>query len=443
MLEISLLLLRRQGFWGPVGERLNFLKPSKARMSLQNWDCRPYASSLQIPRQYRMICIMWIERQFEELLRKSAETRPVVVLTGPRQTGKTSLVRRIFPSHAYVSLDLPSEAAQAEEDPIAFLRRHGDRLIVDEVQYAPALFRHLKRVVDENREQMGQFILTGSQPFQLMHGVSESLAGRADILRLDGLSYREIRADKHPLAVEAFVLRGGFPELYERPEIETSSFYRSYVATYLERDLRMQLQVGNLRDFERFLRACALRTSQLLNRAELARDVGISPTTAGQWLGVLEQSGIITLLEPWFSNATKSLIKTPKLHFNDGGLCAFLMGMQTLEDLLSSPLAGALWETCVFTEIRKALAANPRWQLAFWRDRTKEADFLFHRAGRFMLADAKWSENPTSGGRLPLVRKEIHGPPPTAIISRVANPFPLKDGTEALPLLELADLLAQ
>jgi predicted AAA+ superfamily ATPase len=386
---------------------------------------------------------MWIRRQFEDILRKSAETRPVVVLTGPRQTGKTSLVRRLFPGHAYVSLDLPSEAAQAEGDPIAFLQRHGERLIVDEVQYAPALFRNLKRVVDEHRDQMGRFILTGSQPFQHMLGVSESLAGRADILHLDGLSYGEIHADAQRLPVEAFVLRGGFPELHERPDLDAASFYRSYVATYLERDLRMQLQVGNLRDFERFLRACALRTSQLLNRAELARDVGISPTTAGQWLSALEQSGIITLLEPWFSNATKSLVKTPKLHFNDSGLCAFLMGMQNLDDLLSSPLAGALWETCVFTEIRKALAANPRWQLAFWRDRSKEADFLFHRAGRFMLADAKWSENPSSGGRLPLVRKEMAGELSTAIISRVANPFPLKDGTEALPLLQISDFLTK
>jgi len=392
--------------------------------------------SLQIPRRKRMICMMWIRRQFEDILRKSAETRPVVVLTGPRQTGKTSLVRRLFSNHAYVSLDLPSEAAQAEGDPLAFLQRHGDQLIVDEIQYAPALFRHLKQVVDKSRNRMGQFILTGSQPFQLMQGVSESLAGRADIHHLEGLSYHEIQTDKQrPLNVETFVLRGGFPELHERPETEAFSFYRSYVATYLERDLRMQLQVGNLRDFERFLRACALRTSQLLNRAELARDVGISPTTAGQWLSALEQSGIITLLEPWFSNATKSLVKTPKLHFNDSGLCAFLMGMQNLDDLLSSPLAGALWETCVFTEIRKALAAHPRWQLAFWRDRTKEADFLFHRAGRFMLADAKWSENPSNGGRLSLVRKDIPGEPDTAVISRVANPFPLKDGTQALPLL--------
>lgn len=386
---------------------------------------------------------MWIPRQFETVLRSSAATRPVVVLTGPRQTGKTSLVRRLFPEHAYVSLDLPSEAAQAENDPTEFLRRHGDCLIVDEVQYAPALFRHVKRVVDQNRDRMGQFILTGSQPFRLMQGVADSLAGRADILHLEGLSFREIRNAGIDLAVEDFVLAGGFPELQQRRDVDPARFHRAYVATYLERDLRLQLNVGSLRDFERFLRACALRTSQLLNRAELARDVGISPTTAGQWLSALEHSGVVTLLEPWFGNATKSLVKTPKLHFNDSGLCAFLMGMHDREDLMTSPLAGALWETTVFTEIRKALAAAPLWQFAFWRDRTKEADFLLHRAGRFLLADAKWSENPGSGGKLALVRRDIPGPPSTAVISRVAHPFPLTDGTDALPLSHIADFLAR
>jgi predicted AAA+ superfamily ATPase len=385
---------------------------------------------------------MWIGRRFENLLLRGAATRPAVVLTGPRQTGKTSLVRRLFPDYAYVSLDLPSEAAQAEGDPLAFLARHGDPLIIDEVQYAPELFRHLKRVIDADRDRMGRFILTGSQPFQLMRGVSESLAGRADILHLEGLSYRELGDAGQALPVEAFVWKGGFPELHERPAIDVAGFYRSYVATYLERDLRMQLQVGNLRDFERFLRACALRTSQLINRAELARDVGISPTTAGQWLSALEHSGIITLLEPWFSNATKALVKTPKLHFNDSGLCTFLMGMQEADDLFRSPLAGALWETTVFTELRKHLAAEGGWHLAFWRDRTKEADFLLHRAGCFVLMDAKWSETPSSGGKLPLVRKEIAGLPPAAIICRAANAHPLHDKTEALPLDGIGAFLA-
>ncbi len=385
---------------------------------------------------------MWISRTFEAILKASAETRPVVVLTGPRQTGKTSLVKRLFPSHKYISLDLPSEAEQAEHDPMAFLSRHSGSLIVDEVQYAPALFRHLKLVVDQDRDKMGRFILTGSQPFQLMQGISESLAGRAEILQLEGLSYKELILAGMDISVDEFVLKGGYPEIFERPSIDATRFYRSYVATYLERDLRSQLQVGNLRDFERFLRACALRTSQLVNRAELARDVGISPTTAGQWLSTLERSGIITLLEPYFSNATKSLVKSPKLHFNDSGLCAFLMGMQTLDDLYSSPLNGALWETSVFTEIRKLLSFDGGWNLSFWRDRTKEADFHFARAGKMKIADAKWSENATSSGKLPLVQRDIGNQPPAAIISRTANSYPMKDGTENVCLLDIQKFLS-
>jgi uncharacterized protein len=385
---------------------------------------------------------MWISRTFEAILKASAETRPVVVLTGPRQTGKTSLVKRLFPSHNYISLDLPSEAEQAEHDPMAFLSRHSGSLIVDEVQYAPALFRHLKLVVDQDRDKMGRFILTGSQPFQLMQGISESLAGRAEILQLEGLSYKELILAGMDISVDEFVLKGGYPEIFERPSIDATRFYRSYVATYLERDLRSQLQVGNLRDFERFLRACALRTSQLVNRAELARDVGISPTTAGQWLSTLERSGIITLLEPYFSNATKSLVKSPKLHFNDSGLCAFLMGMQTLDDLYSSPLNGALWETSVFTEIRKLLSFDGGWNLSFWRDRTKEADFHFARAGKMKIADAKWSENATSSGKLPLVQRDIGNQPPAAIISRTANSYPMKDGTENVCLLDIQKFLS-
>lgn len=225
---------------------------------------------------------MWIERTIEKVVRNRVATRPVLVLTGARQTGKTSLVRRLFPDYTYVSLDLPSEAAQAEEDPTGFLSRHHSPLIVDEVQYAPGLFRHLKQAVDGDRDSAGQFILTGSQPFHLMQGVSESLAGRAAVLHLHGLSYMEIRAACPDVTVSEAMIRGGFPELYAKPELDPYGFHQSYVATYLERDLRAQLQVGNLRDFERFLRAGALRTAQLLNKSELARDVGISPSTAGQ-----------------------------------------------------------------------------------------------------------------------------------------------------------------
>ena len=384
---------------------------------------------------------MWIDRSLEKTLGERAGSRPVVVLTGARQTGKTSLVRRLFPGHGYVSLDLPSEAGQAETDPKVFLSRHERPLIVDEIQYAPGLLRHLKAVVDADRGRNGQFILTGSQPFALMRGVGESLAGRAAVLNLEGLSYGEIHRSRPETTVEGYVLRGSYPELYEKPDLEASGFYQAYVATYLERDLRSQLQVGSLRDFERFLRACALRTAQVLNKAELARDVGISPSTANEWLSVLERSGIVSLLEPWFSNSTKSLVKAPKLHFLDTGLCAFLMGMQAMSDLHGSPLAGALWETAVYNELRRLLSVEGGWQLWYWRDRTKEADFLLHKAGRFLLADAKWSQHPTDAGKLKRVRREVEPNPPCVLVCRTDNAYPLPDGTQALSLLDLPGFL--
>lgn len=385
---------------------------------------------------------MWIPRLLEKNLLNDASNRPVVVITGARQTGKTTLVRRLFPEHHYVSLDLPSEAVQAESDPSVFLTRHPPPLVVDEIQYAPTLLRHIKRVVDEHRQRNGQFILTGSQPFELMTGVAESLAGRATIMQLEGLSLNEIMASKRKFSVDDYVLRGSYPELYEKPSLDATGFYQSYVATYLERDLRSQLQVGSLRDFERFLRACALRTSQLLNKAELARDVGISPSTAGEWLSVLERSGIVALLEPWFSNATKSLVKSPKLHFLDSGLCAFLMGMSRREDLYESPLNGALWETAVYCELRRLLHANPRWQLYYWRDRTKEADFLLHQAGRFMLGDAKWSEHPNHAGKLAKVCKELPVDTPAALFCRTPATYVLRDDIRVIALTDAVDFLA-
>jgi uncharacterized protein len=390
---------------------------------------------------------MWIAREIESLLRKRADQRPVVVLTGARQTGKTSLVRRLFPDHEFVSLDLPSEAEQAERDSRGFLLRHPPPLVVDEVQYAPGLFRHLKSVVDADRKATGRFILTGSQRFTLMRSVTESLAGRADILELEGLSWHEIRASLPDVRVEDVLVRGGFPELYDRPDLDAAGFYRSYVATYLERDLRQLLNVTRLRDYERFLRTSALRTAQLLNRADLARDVGISGTTAGEWISVLQASGQIALLEPWFSNRTKSLVKTPKLYLSDPGLAAFLMGIADVRDLAGSPLVGALWETLVFAEIRRRqLNRHGGWTLHFWRDRTKEADFLHHRGGRFDLADARWTAAPDAhdAARLERIASELPRGrvDRMAILCRCENPYPLGSRVQALPLEEGAAMFA-
>ncbi len=202
------------------------------------------------------------------------------MLTGARQTGKTSTFRRLFPQHEFVSLDLPTEAEQAEKEPQSFLRQHPAPVIIDEVQYAPGLFRYLKVVVDASRNRHGQFLLTGSQKFTLMKSVSESLAGRVDIVELETLSLAEIQAALPQTTPENAIVQGGFPELHADPDIDHVTCYNSYLATYLERDVRSLANVGSLRDFERFLRACALRSANLLNKADLARDVGISPSTA-------------------------------------------------------------------------------------------------------------------------------------------------------------------
>lgn len=388
---------------------------------------------------------MWIDRQVEPLLRQRAATRPVVVLTGARQTGKTSLMRRLFPDHGFVSLDLPSEAEQAELDPGSFLARHPPPVIIDEVQYAPGLFRHLKTVVDRDRVN-GSFLLTGSQPLRLMRSVSDTLAGRADILELEALTFSEVKAAYPGIAVEEFLVRGGFPELYDDREIEARGFLQSYVATYLERDLRQLLEVSSLRDYERFLRASALRSAQLLNRADLARDVGVAGTTLASWLAVLEASHQLVLLEPWYGNPTVSLVKRPKLYLRDAGLAAFLCGVHSVDDLRATPLAGALWETLVCSEIRRSQAnRHGRWDLHFWQDRAREADFLVHRAGTFHLADAKWTEQPRSRDAAALRKVlsvlSVDAVASMSIVCRTPNAYPLTDDVVAVPLDEMTEAL--
>src|ERR1700688_1976518 len=385
---------------------------------------------------------MWIIRDVEPRLLRSARTRPVIVLTGARQTGKTSTFRRLFPDHEFVSLDLPTEAEQAEKEPQEFLRRHPPPLIIDEVHYAPGLFRYLKVAVDASRNRNGQFLLTGSQKFTLMKSVSESLAGRVDIAELETLSLVEIRAALPQTVLENAIVRGGFPELHANPDIDVTAFYNSYLATYLERDVRALANVGSLRDFERFLRACALRSANLLNKADLARDVGIAPSTANHWLAMLEASGQIVLLEPWFSNRTKSIVKSPKLYLADTGLLCALLNIRSEEALRQSPAAGAVWETFVFEQLRgRERRAGRVGSLFFWRDRTREVDFVADTGGRLELFEAKWAEVPAAGDavNLDFVRNAVGKSriASGAIICRTPNSFPLANGFRVLPVTEL------
>ncbi|MBF0441236.1 MAG: ATP-binding protein [Oligoflexales bacterium] len=345
--------------------------------------------------------MVFINRKIEQQIHEVVKYFPALVLTGARQMGKTTLLQQLFPDYNYVTLDRPLTAEQAETDPESFLAQNPPPLVVDEVQYAPSLFRWLKIRIDENRSAKGQFVLTGSQKLTLMKGVSESLAGRAAILELEGLGCQELldagMITASPEVYKDIILRGGFPELWVDKGRPTGIFFDSYIATYLERDVKQILSVGNLRDFERFLRACALRSSQILNKSELARDVGISATTAGEWLSVLQASSQIVLLEPWFSNLTKRLVKSPKLFLTEPALILALSGI-TAENILKSPMIGAIWESFVFAELRKQLSfsgVKPR--LWYYRDQSgREADFIWEQGHQLVLFECKWTSSPTS-----------------------------------------------
>ncbi len=344
---------------------------------------------------------MYLQRKAVAPLRELFSTRPVVLVTGPRQAGKTRLLRETFPNLEYVSLDLPALAQEAEHSGEGFLSRFSGPVIIDEVQYAPGLFRYLKARVDERRSQPGQYLLTGSQKFELMHGITESLAGRVGILELQTLSLAELENWSGETATGdqllTWIWTGGYPELHAAG-LPPERFYGDYVATYLERDVRQLLNVRNLRDFDRFMRLLAARTGQLLSLNAVATDIGISPNTAKGWLSVLEASNIVCLVEPYYRNLGKRLVKTPKLYFLDTGLAAYLAGFRTPTDLRDSQLLGAFFETAVLGQLFRHHAHDGhRMNAYFYRDHVgHEVDFVIPVGERLRLIECKWSETPSA-----------------------------------------------
>jgi len=322
----------------------------------------------------------WIEKTVTGL----AATRPAVYIGGARQAGKTTLLRHLFPTLPYVTFDSPTAQRQAMDDPRHFIGQWDGPVILDEVQYVPELMRYIKMAIDEHRKP-GRWLLTGSQQYAMMRGLSETLAGRVGIARLLPFSAREWRgtpagdwpsyardgAGRRPQAIRQVwrtIRHGLFPELCTSGKIGETQWFDSYVQTYLERDLRTQLRVGDLREFERFLRAVAVRTGQMVNYADLARDVGIAVSTAREWVSALQSGFQVYLLEPYHRNLGKRLTKSPKLYWHDTGLAAYLLNIRTDEEAMRSPFRGALFENWVVMELLKTLEPQTgRPAVWYWR----------------------------------------------------------------------------
>jgi len=346
------------------------------------------------------------------LLFKTAENRnqPALVLAGPKATGKTLLSQTAFPAHRHATLALPSEASRANLDPAAFLASRPPPVVIDDVHFAPRLLHHVSREIASRPLAPTSFVLVGSRPLLLAATAREAFGDDACLIRLDGLSHTEAAAACPTMPLAERLLRGGYPALYADPTRDVGTFMRALVANHLARELPEQLRVDSVHAFEQFLRAVALRSGRLLNKAELAREVGIVGSTAAIWLDTLVEAGIITLVRPWRPPQGRPLVKAPKLCFLDTGLCAHLLGIRTADELAASPHAPALWETYVCAEVRRlAAAATPPVEPVFWRDRTKEADFVVPTPRGLVILDTAWSEFPAAGDirRLLRIRDEI------------------------------------
>ncbi len=361
---------------------------------------------------------MYIQRTLEQSIQQLAQFYPVLLITGPRQVGKTTVLKNCdADKRTYVSLDTLENRELAKRDPALFLQRFPAPVLIDEIQYAPELFPYIKAAVDEQGES-GMFWLTGSQQFHLMKNVSESLAGRVGILRLQGFSQAEKNrqpcsapflptteylAQKENIisdlkSVFHTIWKGSYPKLFEADDSLWEIYYESYLQTYIERDIKELSSVNNELDFLKFMRTLAARTGQLLNYADIAADVGVSQPTIKAWLSVLSASGLVYILQPYSNNVTNRIVKTPKVYFMDTGLACYLTGWKTPETLETGAMNGAFFETYVVSEIIKSYwhnGKNPN--IYFYRDKDKkEIDVILEENGNLYPIEIKKKANPTS-----------------------------------------------
>ncbi|HSV87465.1 MAG TPA: ATP-binding protein [Bacteroidales bacterium] len=339
-----------------------------------------------------------IPRAITDKVRYFASKYPVVTLTGPRQSGKSTLLKNAFPDYQYLSLEDPDILLRAKEDPRLFLRQYPNRIIIDEAQRFPQLFSFMQTHVD-NEGKEGMYLLSGSQNFLLRENISQTLAGRTAILKLLPFSFSEL--EQHGFEFpqfESIVFKGGYPRIYQK-NLEPHEFYPFYSQTYIERDVRQVQNVSNLDLFVRFVKLCAGRVGQLLNISALANDCGITQPTAKAWLSVLEASYIIFFLRPFHKNYSKRLVKSPKLYFIDTGLACSLLGISTESQLSNHFLRGGLFENWVILEmVKKSFASGQEPSLYFWRDNTgNEIDLLIEKSGALTVIEVKAGSTYTQG----------------------------------------------
>jgi predicted AAA+ superfamily ATPase len=340
---------------------------------------------------------MYIKRKLEVNVKKALKQFPAVFITGPRQAGKSTLLRHTLSNYNYVNFDNPLVRSLAQKDPELFLQNNPTPLIIDEVQYVPELLSYLKIRIDANRRLMGQYVLTGSQSFQLMKGISETLAGRIAIFSLYPLSWIEINKLKNPLddlTCAEQTIKGFYPEFFAQPNVDINLWYSSYLTTYLERDVRNLKNITDLSRFQTFLGLLATRAGQLLNLSEIAKECGITQPTVKDWLSVLEATYIIYLLKPYHINRTKRLVKSPKLYFVDTGLLCYLLGIDSSERLFKAAERGHIFENMVIMEAIKHLSHSvQRSQVYFYRTNNGvEVDLLIEKRGELFAYEIKFSK---------------------------------------------------